>query len=438
MGTHPIFESDFDCLTDKKHKREMGFETSGPNEAMIVSGFGYTSPAMIPGGRVWVWPCVQQIQRISLNTMTLQINGDHVNTKQGVPIRCIGVAQVKVESRQEQMLSTACTHFLGKDEETIRSIALETMEGHQRAIMGQMTVEEIYQDRKAFSVKVFEVASTDLMNMGIFVVSYTLKDIRDRDGYLKALGMGRTAQVKRDARIGEAHAKMKGEMKEAEAEQERMMSKYENDTLIADSKREYDLRKAENKKEVETQKAIEKLAHALQEAKTMQDLKIEIVKRTRQIELQDQEILRREKELEATVMKPAEAEKYRVEKIAQADKERAVLEAEAEAESIRIQGEARAYAIEQRAQAEAEQMRKKADAWQNYQEAAMVDMVLKTLPQIAAEIAAPLARANKVTMVSSGGGEIGAAKLTGEVLDVVRRLPAMVEAMTGVQLMPTK
>merc|ERR1711935_563700 len=133
-----------------------------------------------------------------------------------------------------------------------------------------------------------------------------------------------------------------------------------------------------------------------------------------------------------------EAEKYRVEKIAQADKERAVLEAEAEAESIRIQGEARAYAIEQRAQAEAEQMRKKADAWQNYQEAAMVDMVLKTLPQIAAEIAAPLARANKVTMVSSGGGEIGAAKLTGEVLDVVRRLPAVVEAMTGVQLMPMK
>merc|ERR1711892_617404 len=421
MGTHPIFESDFDCLTDKKHKREMGFETSGPNEAMIVSGFGYTSPAMIPGGRVWVWPCVQQIQRISLNTMTLQINSDHVNTKQGVPISCIGVAQVKVESRQEQMLSTACTHFLGKDEETIRSIALETMEGHQRAIMGQMTVEEIYQDRKAFSVKVFEVASTDLMNVGIFVVSYTLKDIRDRDGYLKALGMGRTAQVKRDARIGEAHAKMEATMKEAEAEQERMMSKYENDTLIADSKREYDLRKAENKKEVETQKAIEKLAHALQEAKTMQDLKneemkIEIVKRTRQIELQDQEILRREKELEATVMKPAEAEKYRVEKIAQADKERAVLEAEAEAE----------------------QMRKKADAWQNYQEAAMVDMVLKTLPQIAAEIAAPLARANKVTMVSSGGGEIGAAKLTGEVLDVVRRLPAVVEAMTGVQLMPTK
>merc|ERR1711887_88022 len=120
---------------------------------------------MIPGGRVWVWPIIQRIQRISLNTMTLQITSDHVNTKQGVPISCIGVAQVKIESRNQQMLSTACTHFLGKAEETIRGIALETMEGHQRAIMGQMTVEEIYQDRKAFSVKVFEVASTVLTNV---------------------------------------------------------------------------------------------------------------------------------------------------------------------------------------------------------------------------------------------------------------------------------
>merc|ERR1711892_1288198 len=458
MGTHPIFESDFDCLTVRlrgyrdvvtvvffvaKNKAKMVFETCGPNEAMIVSGCCHKSPVMIPGGRVWVWPVCQKIQRLSLNTMTLQVHSTEVTTRQGVPINCIGVAQVKIESRNEKVLSVACTNFLGKSEKNIRQVALETMEGHQRAIMGQMTVEEIYQDRKAFAIKVFEVASTDLMNMGICVVSYTLKDVNDRGGYLKALGMGRTAQVKRDARMGQAKAKMKGEMKEAQAEQERMMSKYSNDTLVADSKREFDLRKAENKKEVETQKAIEKLAGALQEAITMQalkeeEMKIEVVKRTRQIELQDQEILRREKELEATVMKPAEAEKYRVEKIAQADKERSILEAEADAESIRIRGEAKAFAIQERSSAEAEQMRKKALAWKQYQEAAMVDMVLKTLPQIAAEIAAPLARANKVTMVSSGGGEIGAAKLTGEVLDVVRRLPAVVEAMTGVQLMPTK
>merc|ERR1712147_68530 len=386
--------------TTKTSEIKMGFETCGPNEAMIVSGFCHRSPVMIPGGRVWLWPVCQKIQRLSLNTMTLQVHSANVVTRQGVPINCVGVAQVKIESRNEKVLSLACTNFLGKSEKTIRKVALETMEGHQRAIMGQMSVEEIHQDRRAFGIKVFEVASTDLMNMGICVVSYTLKDVNDSGGYLKALGMGRTAQVKRDARIGQAKAKMKGEMKEAQAEQERMMSKYSNDTMVADAKREFDLRKAANKKQVETQQAIEKLAGELQEAKTMQALKEE------------------------------------EEKIAEADKDRAVLEAEAEAESIRIRGEAKAFAIQQRSSAEAEQMRKKALAWQQYQEAAMVDMVLKTLPQIACEIAAPLATANKVTMVSSGGGEVGAAKLTGEVLDVVRRLPAVVEVMTGVKLMP--
>merc|ERR1711990_663686 len=336
------------------------------------------------------------------NTMTLQITSDHVNTKQGVPISCIGVAQVKIESRNDDMLRQACAHFLGKTEDAIRNIALETMEGHQRAIMGQMTVEEIVKERKAFGIKVFEVASTDLLNMGIQVVSYTLKDIRDRNGYLKALGSGRSAQVKRDARIGEATAKKNSSIKEAEAEEQRMKSKFENDTLIAEAKRDYDLRQAANDQEVKTQKAISDLARNLQDAKTKQqvkseEMKIKIIERARQIELQEQEILRREKELQATVMKPAEAERYKLEKLADAEKQKKVLEAEAEAE----------------------QMRKKAEAWKMYQDAAMVDMVLNCLPKVAAEVAAPLTKTKKVTMVSSGGGEIGAAKLTGEVLDVV-------------------
>ena len=165
-----------------------------------------------------------------------------------------------------------------------------------------------------------------------------------------------------------------------------------------------------------------------------EEMKIKIIERTRQIELQEQEILRREKELQATVMKPAEAEKYKLEKLADAEKQKKVLEAEAEAESVRVRGEAKAFAIQEKAKAEAEQMRKKAEAWKMYQDAAMVDMVLNCLPKVAAEVAAPLTKAKKVTMVSSGGGEIGAAKLTGEVLDVVNRLPNLVESMTGVKL----
>merc|ERR1712130_893958 len=180
-------------------------------------------------------------------------------------------------------------------------------------------------------------------------------------------------------------------------------------------------------KEVMTQKAISDLAKQLQEARTRQEvkseeMKVKIVERTRQIELQEQEILRREKELEAQVKKPAEAQKYKMETLAQAEKERVVLEAEAEAEAIRVKGEAEAFAIEEKAKAEAEQMRKKAEAWKLYQDAAMVDMVLETLPKIAAEVAAPLTNAKKITLVATGG-EIGAAKITGEVMEVVSRLP---------------
>uniref|UniRef100_A0A182NHU5 PHB domain-containing protein n=1 Tax=Anopheles dirus TaxID=7168 RepID=A0A182NHU5_9DIPT len=158
-----------------------GFVTCGPNEALVVSGCCHMKPLLVPGGRAFVWPSIQQVQRISLNTMTLQVESPTVYTSQGVPISVTGIAQVKIQGQNEDMLLTACEQFLGKPEAEIQHIALVTLEGHQRAIMGSMTVEEIYKDRKKFSKQVFEVASSDLVNMGITVVSYTLKDIRDEE-----------------------------------------------------------------------------------------------------------------------------------------------------------------------------------------------------------------------------------------------------------------
>ncbi|KXJ29512.1 Flotillin-1 [Exaiptasia diaphana] len=335
------------------------FETCGPNEAMVVSGMCHSRPALVTGGRIFVWPVVQKLQKISLNTMTLNVESPKVYTRHGVPISVTGIAQVKIQGQNQEMLHAACQQFLGKSTEQMRHIALETLEGHQRAIMGTMTVEEIYRDRKKFSKSVFEVASSDLVNMGISIVSYTIKDIRDDEGYLHALGMARTAQVKRDARIGEAEAHRDSGTKE---------------------------------------------------------------------------IARREKELEATVRQPAEAEKYKVEKLAEANRNRVVLEAEAQAEAIKVKGEAEAFAIEAKAKAEAEQMAKKADAWKEYREAAVVDMVLETLPKIAAEVAAPISQCNKITMVSNGKGEVGASKITSEILDIVANLPKAVESLTGIDI----
>lgn len=416
-----------------------GFVTCGPNEALVISGCCYSKPLLVPGGRAFVWPSIQKIQRISLNTMTLIVDSPTVYTSQGVPISVTGIAQVKIQGQNEEMLLAACEQFLGKKQEEIQHIALHTLEGHQRAIMGSMTVEEIYKDRKKFSKQVFEVASSDLVNMGITVVSYTLKDIRDEEGYLKSLGMARTAEVKRDARIGEAEARAEATIKEAIAEEQRMASVFLNDTEIAKAKRDFELKKAAYDVEVQTKSAEAEMAYELQAAKTKQRIKeeqmqIQVVERTQQIAVQEQEIARRERELESTVRRPAEAEKYRLERIAEANHKRVLLEAEAESEAMRLKGEAEAFAIKEKATAEAEQMAKKAEAWKEYKEAAMIDMYLEVIPKIAAEVAAPLSQAKKITMVSTGTGEVGAAKLTGDIIDIVNKVPLLVKNMTGVDI----
>lgn len=416
-----------------------GFQTCGPNEALVVSGCCHKKPLLVPGGRAFVWPGIQYIQRLNLTTMTLSVTSPAVYTSQGVNITVTGIAQVKIQGQNEEMLLAACEQFLGKTEDEIQQVALETLEGHQRAIMGSMTVEEIYRDRKKFSKGVFEVASSDLVNMGITVVSYTLKDIRDDEGYLKALGLARTAEVKRDARIGEAEARRDATIKEAIAEEERMASRLLNDTEIAKSKRDFELKKAAYDVEVQTKKAEAELAYELQAAKTKQRIKeenmqIKVIERTQEICIQSQEIQRRERELDSSVRRPAEAEKYKLEKLAEAHRNKLIMEAEAEAEAVALKGDAEAFAIECKAKAEAEQMAKKADAWKEYKEAAMVDMMLQTLPKVAAEIAAPLSQTKKITLVSSGDGEVGASKITGEVLDIMVKVPDMVNKMTGVDI----
>merc|ERR1712095_250583 len=379
------------------------------------------------------------VQRLRLNTITLQVTSTNVYSAQGVSIAVTGIAQVKIQGQNEEMLLAACEQFLSKSDQEIQQVALETLEGHQRAIMGSMTVEEIYKDRKKFSKQVFEVASSDLVNMGITVVSYTLKDIRDEEGYLKALGMARTAEVKRDARIGEAEAKRDAQIKEAIAEEERMAARLLNDTEIAKAKRDFELKKAAYDVEVQTKKAEAELAYELQAAKTKQRIKeenmqIKVIERTQEIAIQEQEIMRRERELDSTVRRPAEAEKFRLEKIAEANKNRLIMEAEADAEAEILRGEADAFAIEAKAKAEAEKMAKKADAWKEYKEAAMLDMMLESMPKVAAEIAAPLSQAKKIKMVADGSSEIGAAKLTNEVLMIMASVPNSVKNMTGVDI----
>ena len=194
-----------------------GFHIAGPNQALIVSGGG-GRPKTVVGGRTFVLPIFQKAQIISLEVMTLTVETPKVYTKEGVAVSVDGVTQVKIGNAPEA-ITTAAGQFLGKRAEEIARIALQTMEGHQRAMLGTMTVEEIYQDRDAFARQVREVASTDMASMGMEIVSFTIRDIRDDQGYLDALGVRRTEEVKRDASVGEAMARRDAGIQAAQADQ---------------------------------------------------------------------------------------------------------------------------------------------------------------------------------------------------------------------------
>merc|ERR550525_1152350 len=232
--------------------------------------------------------------------MTLNPMGDNVETKQGVPLTVTGVAQVKI-MKDPQLLEIAAEQFLGKKEDEITETILQTLEGHLRAILGTLTVEEVYKDRDQFASLVREVAAPDVGRMGIEILSFTIKDVYDNVTYLQSLGKAQTAAVKRDAEIGVAQANRDAGIREAECEKAAMDIKYSTDTKIEDNSRAFKLQKANFDKEVNTAKAEAQLAYELQAAKIQQrirneEIQIQVVERKKQIEIEEQEIKRKEKE----------------------------------------------------------------------------------------------------------------------------------------------
>merc|ERR1711937_190433 len=408
--------------------------TVGPNRALIVSGgcCGSTSKKTVVGGWAWAWWLVTDVQRLSLEVMTLNPICENVETAQGVPLTVTGVAQVKIMKNPE-LLHTASEQFLGKKEHEIKSTVLQTLEGHLRAILGTLTVEEVYKDRDQFASLVREVAAPDVGRMGIEILSFTIKDVYDNVDYLASLGKSQTAAVKRDAEIGVAQANRDAGIREAECEKAAMDVKYNTDTKIEDNSRAFKLQKANFDKEVNTAKAEAQLAYELQAAKINQkirneEIQIQVVERRKQIEIEEQEIRRKEKELMSTVKLPAEAEAYKVQTIAEGKRTQTVESARAEAERVRLIGASEARAIEAVGRAEAEKMRMKASAYKQYGDAAIMSLVLDALPQIAAEVAAPLAKTDEIVLL--GGSD----RTTSEVNKLVSQLPPAISALTGVDL----
>jgi flotillin len=434
----------------------------GPNEVLVISGLkhavrgrdGHMSTVgfrIRKGGGAFVVPILEKAEVLSLEIMTLEIKTPEVYTVTGVPVIVDGVAQIKVKG-DDVSIATAAEQFLSKSQSQIMQIAMETVQGHLRAILGTMTVEDIYKNREAFSQRVQEVAAGDLANMGLTIVSFTLRDIRDNQGYLDALGKPRTAQVKRDAIVGQAEADRDATIRSAQAYQAGQEAKFAADAKIAEAQRDYEVKKADYQASINLKRAEADLAYDLQKYKTgqavkVEEIQVEVVAKQKQAEVQEQEILRKEKELEATVKRPADAERYRIQALASAEQFRiqaeATGQAEAkkqlgvgEAEAQKAKGLAEAEVIRAQGASTAEAMAKKAQAWQAYNEAAILQLLIDRLPDIASAIAAPLAKTDRITIVSTGGGDggAGASKVTKDVIDVIAQLPPAIQALSGVDL----
>ncbi|HLL75916.1 MAG TPA: SPFH domain-containing protein [Pyrinomonadaceae bacterium] len=426
-----------------------------PNAAAVFSGRKRKLPdgrvvgyRVIKGGAALRIPLLEKVDYLSLNVMTIPLEIRRAYTLKGVPVSVKAVANVKIKG-DDVSLQAAAERFLGMPVQEVQRVIFQTLEGHLRAILGGLTVEEINNDRQTFAQKLTSEAASDLERMGIGVDVLTIQEISDEEGYLDALGKRRTAEVKRDAQIGEAEATRDSKIKASVAMQEGEKVKLESEANIALASREMEVKRAQYQAEIESERARAEQAGPLSGAKARQsviaeEVRIERIRTQEQIAVQEQEILRREKELEATVVRPADAQrtaaimkaeaqqktfvleaegkKQAAIAIAEAEQERlrkegagraAAVEAEGRAEAAKIEaiGIAQAKAIEAQGLAEANAILKKAEAWKEFNEAAKLQTILERLPNIIeasapvfAAVSSPLGNIDKVVVIDQGGG----------------------------------
>ncbi len=437
------------------------FKKVGPNQALIVYGVGGNK--VVKGGGAVVWPLVQQSRELSLELMSFDVAPQQdLYTSQGVAVNVEAVTQIKVKSDTVSIL-TASEQFLSKPPAEREGLIRLVMEGHLRGIVGQLTVEQIVKEPEMVADRMRSNVAEDVAKMGLEVISFTIREVRDNNEYI--LNMGKpdiasikraadiaTAEADRDIAIRRAQAGREAKIAEAVAEQEKVIAETASHTRQAEAMRDLDLKRAEYDRSVQAQKATADKAYeievAIQQQKiTEEEVRIEQVRKKGEIAVQEAEILRREKELIATVLRAAEIERQRIETLAEADKQRQLLQAAAAAEAARLQGQADAEVTRLRGQADAEILRAKGEAeagamqvkaaaFLEYNEAAVLDRVMGVLPEVVRALSEPLAKVDKITVVSTGDGTGGAGvnRVTSDISTMVAQVPALVEGLTGVEL----
>src|SRR5437870_2437606 len=316
------------------------YRKAGPHEALVVYGFRGTR--IVKGRGTVIFPMIENWHELSLELMSFDVAPQQdLYTRQGVAVTVEAVAQIKVKSDPESIL-TAAEQFLTKSDEEREGLIRLVMEGHLRGIIGQLTVEEIVKQPEMVGDRMRATCADDMNKMGLEVISFTIKEVRDKN---------------------------------------------------------------------------------------------EQVQKEQQIKVQEAEIQRRERELIATVLKQAEIERKRIETLAEAEKQRLIAEAEGHADATRTQGQAEAEIIFKKGEAEAKAMNVKAEAYQEWNQAAVVDRLISGLPDVVRALASPLANVDRITIVSTGDGEAaGMNKVTGDLTKMAAQIPALFETLSGMQM----
>lgn len=421
----------------------------GPNEVLIISG-GRKKTVVEPdgtkrkigyryrlGGGTFVIPFFETVDILPMDVITLSIKTPEVLTHSGVPIMAEATAQVRVDS-SDHSIRLAAEQFLGLGKEGIKDVSMTILEGKMREVMGTMTVEDIFRGRHEFSEKVTEVTQSDFFRMGLSMISFALKDISDTQGYLDALSKPQVAAARRDAAIAEAETEKEATIKSSDARKEGEVARLAAEALIAKAEWENEAKKATSQVEVNQKKAQADYAYELERFRLSQDIKkeeakVKLIEKEEAIKIEELEISRREKELDSTVIKPADARKQQIKAEADAEEYRIQAEAKGKAEAIKLEGVAEAEKIKHRGLAEAEAMLKKSQAWERYNQAAIMESYFNILPDLAKAVSEPLSRIDKIVLVGGDRGT-GSAKITSQVAEILAQMPEVVKSLTGVDL----
>ncbi len=425
------------------------YRKAGPHEALIIYGFGGTR--VVKGHGAIVFPMVQVCRELSLELMSFDVAPQQdLYTKQGVAVTVEAVAQIKVKSDMESIL-TASEQFLTKTPDQREGLIRLVMEGHLRGIIGQLTVEEIVKQPEMVSDRMRSTCADDMNKMGLEVISFTIKEVRDKNEYITNMGRPDVARIKRDADVATAEADRdtairravatrESAVARAQADQERVLAETVSQAKQAEAQRDLEIKKAQylevtKKQQAQADKAYDIQTNIMQQQVVAEQVKVMQIEKEQQVKVQEAEINRREKELIATVLKQAEVERQRIETLAAAEKQRLIAEAEGHASSIRAQGEAEAEIIFKKGEAEAKAMNVKAEAFQEYNQAAVIDKLFASMPEIVRALAAPLANVDKITVVSTGNGNAaGMHKITGDITTMAAQIPALFETLSGMPL----